>query len=127
MDVTLNVTMTSNYCGGAPPPEEMLEKLNTPKKFTNQSFFVSTQKSLMDNLIEMKTTSAGTLDISLEMGTYYVFLPQKISAKLSGNDKSEAECEKWKNTPNGSFNVSNENSVSFNIHKTCDDCSPMRM
>jgi len=127
IEVNLNVTITSNYCGGAAPSDKMVEGLKAPKKFSNQNFHISTKKGLEENMKEVKTSAAGNLKTSLNKGTYYVFLPQKISAKHSSKDRSEKECIDWKNTPNGTFVVSDDSNVSFNIHKTCDACGAIPM
>ena len=127
MDVSLRVTITSNYCGGAAPSEEMVSDLKVPKKFVNQKFHISSIEGLQDDMKEVNTSAAGTASVSLVKGTYYVFLPQKVSAKHSSKDRSEVECKKWKNTPNGTFTVGENNSISFNIHRTCDGCGALRM
>ena len=126
-EVNLIVTMTSNYCGGAAPPEELLEGLKVPKKFSNQNIFLSTEKGLQENMQELTTSAAGNIKTSLKKGTYYIFLPQKISMKHTSKDRSEKECTEWKNTPNGTFVVGESNNIAFNIHKTCDACGAMRM
>jgi len=127
MDVTLNVTLTSNYCGGAAPSDEMIAKLKEPKKFSNKSFYISNVGGLQEGMKEVKTSTAGIVSTSLTKGTYFIFLPEKMTAKHSGKDRSESDCKKWKNTPNGTFTISDDNSISFNIHKTCDGCGALRM
>ncbi len=127
IDISLNVSFTSNYCGGAAPSDEMLEKLKIPKKFSNQNFFISTKEGLEENMREVTTSVAGVATAPLEKGTYYVFLPQKVSMKHTSKDRSEEECKKWKNTPNATFTVGDQSNVSFTIHKTCDRCGALRM
>ncbi len=127
IDISLNVSFTSNYCGGAAPSEDMIAKLKVPRKFSNQNFYISRIEGLEEDMREITTSAAGTATAPLEKGVYYVFLPQKVSAKHSGKDRSEKDCEKWKNTPNATFTVGDDNSISFNIHKTCDGCGAFRM
>jgi predicted component of type VI protein secretion system len=124
--VTLNVTLTSNYCGGAAPSDDMISKLKEPKIF-NGSFFISTKESLQEDMKSLKTSTDGSINIDLVKETYFVFLPEKTTAKHSGKGRSEENCNKWKNTPNGSFTVTEDKSITFNIHKTCDKCGSRRM
>lgn len=127
IDVTLNVTLTSNYCGGAAPSDDMIAKLKEPKKFSNKSFYISSKKGLQEDMKELKTSVDGVISTTLANGTYFIFLPEKKTTKHSGKDRSESDCDKWKNTPNGTFTVSENNSISLNIHKTCDGCGALRM
>jgi len=127
MNVSLTITITSNYCGGVAPSEEMVANLKKPKPFSNKKFYISSKKALQDDMMEMTTSASGAISTPMEEGTYYVFLPEKVSAKQSGKDRSESECNKWKNTPNGTFTVGSDKNISFNIHKTCDGCGALRM
>jgi hypothetical protein len=127
MDITLNITMTSSYCGGTPPSEDMLMKLKESKKYSSKSIHISSKNSLTEDMKEVKSDANGKAVIALDKGIYFVFLPKKVSAKHSGNDRSEDDCNKWKNTPNGTFTIGDDNSISFNIHETCDGCGALRM
>lgn len=127
MDVILNITITSDYCGGAAPSDQILDQLKQQRKFSNQKFYISTIQGLQDDMKEMTTSAIGNTTVPLSQGTYYVFLPKKISAKVANKTTSQKQCDQWRNTPNGSFTVSDNNSVSFNIHKSCDPCGALRM
>lgn len=130
MNVSLSITISSDYCGGAAPSEKVISKLNEPKQFTNQKLYITTTKPskiLPEDMTQLTSSTSGTIDTSLEKGTYFVFLPEKVSAKLASKDRSESDCIKWKNTPNGTFTVGSDKNISFNIHKTCDGCGALRM
>jgi hypothetical protein len=130
MKVSLSVTISSDYCGGAAPSDEMIAELKQPKQFSNQKCYITTSKAskeLPSDMTLLTSSASGTIEASLETGTYFVYLAEKISAKHNTKDRSATECMQWKTTPNGSFTVGSDKRIAFNLHKTCNGCAAPRM
>jgi len=123
--INLTIEYTSNYCGGANPPDELLERLKIPKAYANMDIYIS-KESNINNVIKITADANGKVTTSLSDGKYYLFMPEKIAAK-STNERDEKGCITWKNTPNGDFSISNgSKEVVVTIKKTCDACGPLR-
>ncbi len=74
--VSGKVMQTSEYCGGAQPPEEILEALLKEKPFPNKRLFVraGTVNKIARPILQSFTTNAeGHFEISLPSGDYCVF------------------------------------------------------
>lgn len=126
-EITLKIEYTSNYCGGANPPDELIQKLKTPKKYSEMEIYLSRKDNLSGDLTKLKTDENGEVSTSLNTGTYYLFMPEKKNIELKEGGEAES-CEKWKNTPNGEFTVKlDSNEVAISITKTCDTCGPKRL
>lgn len=126
-EVTVSIQYTSNYCGGAPPPDELIKRLRTPKKYADQEIHLSKEDKLNDDMKKYNTNANGELTTNLDAGTYYLFMPEKISSELTKGGDSE-QCKKWKNTPNGKFTiVAGTSEVAVSITKTCERCGALRM
>ena len=124
-ELVLNIKFTSNYCGGAPPPDDLIQRLRTPKNLASEDIYISTQNKLNDDLIKVKTDANGKLTTSLEVGTYFLYLPNKVNATLKKSGDA-TRCKEWKNKPNGEFTVSKGTSdIEIAIVKTCDSCGAM--
>ena len=125
--VDITITSTSNYCGGAKPPEDLIARLKEPKKYSGKEIIFSTTEQLGDGHKMLKTDDNGMISLSLEEGTYYLFLPEKLSAKLTTGGDAD-RCAQWKKTANGSFVVTKGmNAVDVNVHQTCNPCGAPRM
>jgi hypothetical protein len=72
--ITGLITETQQYCGGAPPPQFLLDELNTPKPVANYKLFIRKNSNDFNTQIykEVITDSAGRFSVSLEPGKYSV-------------------------------------------------------
>lgn len=122
----INVTYTSDYCGGAPPPEELLQRLKTPKKFSNQTLYIFDNKQRLGNATLLKTNTEGQFDFEAEQGMYYVYLKDKM--KFDPEESKNKNCKEWLLRPYAEFEViETEEESSIQIHKQCNPCLPPRM
>lgn len=127
IEVNFEVTITSDYCGGVPPNDRILEEIKTPKPYINKDVFISKDSILNDSMIQLSIDEKGKVTTSLSLGTYYVFLPSKVNSQLTVQE-NEVPCKKWKNKPNGTFDIGSKSEiVTIHVHKTCDPCGAARM
>lgn len=73
--VTGSIYVTSDYCGGANPPEELLENLQIPKPYPGKKIFIrSGTKNDFDQpiLYALTTDSAGLFSFQLPAGSYCI-------------------------------------------------------
>lgn len=125
--VTLEITQTDDYCGGAVPPEEILEEMRTPRPMPEQTIYISQvrKNSLIAlNVVEGKATA------ELKPGKYEVrtHSPEDVEAFLLkfrvGEDMTQCYRD-WMGKVVAEFEISKDLSmVKFNVHKTCDPCAP---
>lgn len=127
IEVNLVVTSTSDYCGGVPPNDKMLENLKMPKTYGNKELFISRDSVLTDAIIQLSLDEIGKTTASLSLGMYYVFFPNKVTAQLTSKE-NEVPCKRWKNEPNGTFFIETSSAdVEVLLHMTCDPCGEARM
>jgi hypothetical protein len=67
--VTLQVTYSEQYCGGARPSEEMQAQSEKNKPYPNHTLVFVSEKGKIDSA---RTTNNGELTIKLRKGTYSV-------------------------------------------------------
>ncbi len=126
ISVTLEIIYTSDYCQGAAPPKDLVEKLATPKKLVNQRVYIFDKLNKEGNKTMVDTDREGKISMQLTSGIYYFFLREKVETtdvKL----KSES-CEQWLATPDASFEVKEQDTqlVSLKVHRECNPCLPLR-
>lgn len=135
--ITLFFTQTSSYCGGAAPPEELLQSLTTPIPLTGEKFYV--RKGNKNNpdekpILEWVSDANGIASFHLNPGEYYVVFENKLDRSTfeeyvniygKGNNyygPIDTKClEEWLLKPELVFIVSDtgENSFTINTHKPC--------
>lgn len=79
-EVTIDVTQTSDYCGGARPTDEILKELNTPKPLSNTKIFIwEGEINDIDKpiLYELTTDANGKINKQLPAGDYSVVFSDK--------------------------------------------------
>jgi|LSPZ01.1.fsa_nt_gi hypothetical protein len=129
--VKIRITQTSNYCGGPPPSHEMIQELNTPKAYANQTFYLrpGNKNSLnYKELIKVKTDSTGTIRTKLKSGNYVLLFASQVNKpdtsifKSNNNyEFSGIEClntwwsKGWQVITVGAKNAN----LSFNLHFPC--------
>ncbi len=135
--IQITITQTSNYCGGAAPPDELLNDLLPPKPLGDFAFFIRKGKTniVAENVIASgKTNSEGLCHLQLPEGDYaLVFADKKdkvyynklLDELKNGNENFapiDKNClEKWLATPELIFTVSKDgpNRFEINVHHHC--------
>ena len=130
-----NITYTSDYCGGAYPSNNMLQRLATPAPYPGKVFYIrQAERNDMNSpiLYTIVTDSTGHYSINLPPGNYcmidefrkdtaFIADVYKVDPYnyLQVNDK---KClEDWFNSCFYGFSIKDSNFVhaDFNIHRSC--------
>jgi len=137
ISVAIQFTYTSSYCGGAEPPQELLNTLATPQPFTGEKIYIKKGKiNKPDDPIEAESiiNENGLVKLNLPPGEYYVVFENKVDratyeefVKNYGTGSAyyepiDIKClDTWLSTPELTFTAiaSSENSYSVNSHKNC--------
>lgn len=128
--ITAKITVTSDYCGGARPSDEMLEQLRTPKPAIRRAIYikygsVNTEKTRL--IKKVLTDSNGMFTIQLKKGYTYQFLEEwqcqnfKIPQATQWVKWDEKCFRERYATPNYVLNTkkSKQNLITFNYHQPC--------
>jgi len=94
ISVTGNVTQTNSYCGGAAPPDFLLEELATPRPFPDKKFHViSGEANTADRKIILSFTSdsAGKFSLQLDPGTYSIILDEQVASADAKKYKTQSQ------------------------------------
>ncbi len=75
--VKFEIAATSDYCGGAAPPEEMIEDMRTPKPYTGVLYIHKDQNREDDGIKLIFDEGAATVR-GLVPGQYYAYLEKKM-------------------------------------------------
>lgn len=79
-EVTIHVTQTSSYCGGAPPSDQMLEDLRTPGPLPNKKIYIRRGKFKdIDRPViqELSSNQNGVVQTQLPAGEYSIVFSDK--------------------------------------------------
>jgi hypothetical protein len=136
-EVQLQLTKTGSYCGGAAPPQALLDELATPKPLSGVQFYIrkGTANKTTDPVIADGTTlPSGVISLLLEEGEYYLVFMNKVSdryyneiyEKYKNGDANHAAIDKvcfdnWLSTPDLAFTVKNDaaNIFMLNVNEPC--------
>lgn len=125
--IRIQVTETSDYCGGAAPSEHELEERRRPQPYVHQTFYLISgkQNKYKARIIKkVVTNDSGYCDIKLPKGVYslieeyqtHPFLPkQNDQYTIWDNDCLRM---KWKQ-PLLVLNVVKSNHLTVNVHRHC--------
>ena len=128
------ITQTFSYCGGAAPPQELLEKMAEPKPFPKKKLFLikgDTNTASHQVILNFVSDSAGNFSFQVEPGTYSIILEEQVSAPDAKKYKTptqtiDEECyKKWWATPYYSLEVeagsktTTIKGLNFNFHHRC--------
>lgn len=137
LPVTIHLTQTSSYCGGAAPPEELLQALATPQILPGEKFYIrSGNKNNPDAtpLAEAVSNQNGDATFQLSAGEYYIVFENKLDRSTFEEyklrygkstdyyDAIDLKClEDWLVKPELVFLVSDTgaNQFTLNVHKPC--------
>lgn len=112
--------LISDYCGGANPPQEVLDALNQPKPAKNEKLTLVSQNAAKDNLA-VTTDDVGKAVINLPQGTYQVFLAEKMKKTFNNADDI---CKDWLGKQNGLLTISsNQEEYTVRLKRTCNPCT----
>lgn len=128
------VTQTYSYCGGAAPPDFLLEQLAESKPYPNKKFHVikgDTNTASHKIILSFITDSAGSFSFQLEPGIYSVLLdeqsfPPDVKKYKTQSQSIDENCYKeWWAKPyylleveGGSKNTTIKG-LNFNFHHRC--------
>jgi hypothetical protein len=93
-ELSLKLTYTSNYCGGARPTEEMENGASKPRAYADRSVIIISEKGKIDSV---RTNSEGVLKKKLRAGSYKLFEPWRYNLFTPENlpiDAFDRECLK---------------------------------
>lgn len=133
-----NITFTSDYCGGARPSENMLERLATPTPYQGKVFYIrSGERNNLNSpiLYTVVTDSTGHYSVSLPPGNYcmidefrkdtsFILDVYKRDPTLQPNYLvvHDKEClQNWFNSCFYGFTIldTDVSNINFNIHRSC--------
>lgn len=133
------ITSTESYCGGAPPPSDLLAELNTPKPIVQIELFIRKDVNDISKpiLYTVTTDDKGQFSITLPVGNYVVVDSRKKDKviynqtlekyKVETNNTSAIDIECYKQyikEPDFYIKVTSSSkqpiSISHNYHKKCD-------
>jgi hypothetical protein len=116
--VSGKVNQTFSYCGGANPPEFLLEELAMPKPIPSMLFYViegninSNHRKIIKKFM---TDSNGMFDFELPVGKYSIILQEQtkelnMQILNTKTQKADEDCLKeWWQKPYYSFEIRNQN------------------
>ncbi len=118
-DRSLKFNLISSYCGGANPPEELLQEYQKEKPAKNEELVLILQNQER-NKITLKTDDSGMVTSKLALGTYDVFLSEKFKEYDRSKDRF---CGEWIKEPNGILTVTeNDKVLSTTLKRVCNPC-----
>ncbi len=126
------VTLTSSYCGGARPTDEVMQEYNTPKPYAGKVlYFREGDKNDLNKKIVAKTVTndSGYFEVKLPVGTYAIILEEQLKKANPGNFATpntisvDSLClAQWWETPLKVITVSSKvppEKIQLNFHREC--------
>ncbi|MCE2963800.1 MAG: hypothetical protein ACK5UE_03475 [Chitinophagales bacterium] len=106
--VTLHITQTVQWCGGARPTEEMEKEFNTPKPYPNYNLFIRKDSNDLSKhpLFSIQTNESGKFTLKLPPGKYVV-----VDEWKKNDSTFKSTIEKYKNE------TSNTGPIDTNCYK----------
>ena len=88
MSITGTINQTEMYCGGAAPPEELLNKLRQPHPLKNYKFYI--KEGLVNDLdskvfATVKTDENGYFQLELPAGKYILLTAEQLTKSIISN------------------------------------------
>jgi hypothetical protein len=122
-------TMSSDYCGGAAPTEEILESITSSKPFINGTFYLVLKNDGGTILSETmhKTDEKGKLTLNLKKGMYEIFLLSAEQKKLQimNLDEKFRSCSTiFYDQPQAYLHAWQKGEQKVDIHSKCNPCLP---
>jgi len=132
--VSGSIMQTVSYCGGAPPPQRILDSFNTPKRIPFGKLFVKSGVTNMEGAPIIDTINAdvkGNFSIYLPAGNYCIV--EEWKSKLfklplnNANQTVDSTCfRRLYNACDFKLNITDENidNVKIVFHRTCPNNQP---
>lgn len=120
------IQRTESYCGGARPPEALLQELATPKPFASDTLRVKNTENGAEYLIA--TDEHGHYEVELPAGNYIVH-PKMRTVSQGYSPNYDANCKQWLQLQLHRFDevkAGEEKLMDFTIHFPCDPCETIR-
>lgn len=131
MTISGQVIVTEDYCGGAAPPDELVENLRKPHPYANAELFIrSTAKVKGSTTIgKIRTSENGKFSIDLPVGKYAVVTNSKLSIlglSLTNPEAKMSSCTEWLEKPDFILEVATDakNVNIYKFHVSCNPCLP---
>lgn len=125
IEIQFSVQYTSEYCGGAYPPDEVLKALDVERPLKNKELIIKRKDA--DETYSLMCDAKGVASLSLPQGQYLVFYPIKMTAEPSENALSVEQCAQWKKTPDTAFAVTADTkNIDLKVRQTCNPCEAPR-
>jgi hypothetical protein len=134
--VKFEIAVTSDYCGGAAPSDELIKELKTPKPYTGV-LYIHNDTQREDDGIKLKFNKGTATVTGLNPGQYFGFMDKKIDFKsdptvVAVRPKKRSDTiidtnclEEHNTTPNYTFSLEESTTQkSDTIHKRCNPCIP---
>lgn len=138
VSIVIRTTATSSYCGGARPPEELLQELQSPKGLSNKQVIIRRGNFNDPNaeiVFDGSSDQEGSLKLLLAPGDYCLVSAEKrdrqyfdtllkrFSAETESYSVIDKIClEKWLREPDLTFTVepNQQKDYSVNFHQPCE-------
>lgn len=129
--VTITGLFSEEYCGGAPPSDEMVEEMEREKPFANQTLHIYTLGLGEGEYFKLKTDDNGQVKKRLKPGRYLVYpITKEAYDKLieSTTDRHLKECYRAHYVaPIAAFDiVKGDEEAQFIYRKMCNPCEEPR-
>ena len=121
IEVEFSVMYTSDYCGGAYPPAEVLKSLDIERPLKDTELIMKSRET--ETIYRVTCDENGKASLSLPAGDYLVFFPIKMTAEPAANALSKEQCQQWKKTPDTAFKITEESKeIELKLRRTCNPC-----
>ena len=129
--VKFEIAITSDYCGGAAPPEEMIEEMRTPKPYTGV-LYIHKSQNREDAGIELTFEKGSATANGLVPGQHYAFLDKKMDLENESamnelaSQGTDIGCLIELNfSPMFTFQIEESTKIiTDKMHKICNPCIP---
>lgn len=120
--VKIKFTRTETYCGGAAPPDFLIERLRTPKPYESGMLYIWNDNEVcVDSFLPQKDSA---LVMTATAGKYNVHLVPKSSAIVETEERKKCLAE-WQQRSLTTFVVGGtDTTMTVNIHFDCNPCYP---
>ena len=122
VDVSLNITQTQSYCGGAEPSDDILSELRTPHKLSRTLYILNAENTCVDSFL---TSNSGVQGYSLPTGKYSLRFTSKVFNSKTSELNNPSDCVKeWNSRELATFELAKDRIIGLNVHINCNPCYP---
>lgn len=127
--ITIEMTITKDYCGGAAPSEEMLKELTSSKPLLNEKFYIVLKDEAGILLSETvhTTDETGKLTLKIKKGMYGIYLKSAAERKkiVENMEEKYRYCGAiFNDLPLGYLHAWDKGLQKVNVHIKCNPCYP---